>query len=575
MEKEVIQFNLMQKKLYKFIPLIFVIIVAFVPLFDLFHSGLPLTHDGQDHVARIANFYLALQDGSLIPRWGANLNWGFGHPVLMFLYPFPSYIASLFHFLGFSLVDSLKLVFGLSFIASGIGMFFWINRLIGAYAGVLAAILYMFAPYRFVNLYVRGAIGEHVSFAFIPFVLFFITKLFLEKNNSIKFISLITSGIALFTAGLILSHNALSMLFLAFALAYTLVLYFYNRNLKKLIFTFAGVVYGFLLSAFFWIPAYIEGKYTLRDIVTGGNEYADRFVISPLEFFAPSWSYGITGQLSVQIGLVHIILIILGIYAIYKLRKKEKLNSKVFLITFLFFILSLFMMLKESNFIWSAITTLQKFQFPWRFLSLTVLTSSVLGAYSILLLKKENKKIIGIVIIFLSIILFYGTYWRANGFLSKENAFFNDIYYSTTDTGESSPIWSIRFMEEEPKAHIEILNGKALIQETFRSSVRHEYIVLAENKTRIKENTLYFPGWNVYINDRKLDTSTEVEFQDELHRGVMTFYVETGESKVKLIFEDTKLRTVSNIISLCAFVVLILLLIYLYLIKKNNEKNIY
>jgi len=35
--------------------------------------------------------------------------------------------------------------------------------------------------------------------------------------------------------------------------------------------------FAFSLSAFFWMPALIEGKYTLRDIVTS-KEYADRFV---------------------------------------------------------------------------------------------------------------------------------------------------------------------------------------------------------------------------------------------------------------------------------------------------------
>ena len=111
--------------------LIFLIFISLIPLFDLFRSGLPLTHDGQDHVARIANFYQSLSEGNIIPRWAANLNWGFGHPVLMFLYPLPSYIASFFHFLNLSLVDSTKIIFGLGFVLSGIFMYLWIRALWG------------------------------------------------------------------------------------------------------------------------------------------------------------------------------------------------------------------------------------------------------------------------------------------------------------------------------------------------------------------------------------------------------------------------------------------------------------
>ena len=86
-------------------------LLLLIPLWGWFHPGFPITHDGQDHIARIANFYQSLQDGILVPRWAENLNWGYGHPILMFLYPMPSYMASIFHFVGFSFVDSTKLVF--------------------------------------------------------------------------------------------------------------------------------------------------------------------------------------------------------------------------------------------------------------------------------------------------------------------------------------------------------------------------------------------------------------------------------------------------------------------------------
>src|SRR3990167_2808756 len=134
----------------KYWGIIFIVIVSIISLLPLLHPGLPVTHDGQDHVARIANFYQNLTEGNMIPRWAGNLNWGYGHPILEFLYPVPSYIASLFHFLGFSLVDSVKIVFGAAFVLSGLTMYLWIKNFLGSEAGFTAGILYMFAPYRFV-----------------------------------------------------------------------------------------------------------------------------------------------------------------------------------------------------------------------------------------------------------------------------------------------------------------------------------------------------------------------------------------------------------------------------------------
>src|SRR3989339_786043 len=85
--------------------------ISLLPLIGLVPNSLPITHDGADHVARIANFFQGLSEGVIIPRWASNLNWGYGHPILMFLYPLSSYIGSFFHTLGFSFVSSVNLVF--------------------------------------------------------------------------------------------------------------------------------------------------------------------------------------------------------------------------------------------------------------------------------------------------------------------------------------------------------------------------------------------------------------------------------------------------------------------------------
>src|SRR4030042_5604839 len=115
----------------KFVAIV-LLVFSFLPLYGLLPQGLPITHDGQDHVARIANFYISLREGNIVPRWAGNLNWGYGHPILMFLYPLPSYIASLYKFIGFSFVDSTKLVFAVAYIGSLLGMYLWIRAGWGA-----------------------------------------------------------------------------------------------------------------------------------------------------------------------------------------------------------------------------------------------------------------------------------------------------------------------------------------------------------------------------------------------------------------------------------------------------------
>lgn len=540
------------------------ILVLFIPLTTFFNPGLPITHDGQDHVARIANFYASLIDGNLIPRWANNLNWGYGHPILMFLYPLPSYTASIFHMLGLSFVDSVKAVFGLTYILSGIFMFLWLRNFLGKYPAIIGALTYSFAPYRFVDLYVRGAIGEHFAFVFMPAICYFLLKLNFEKKfNFVYFL-----GLSVSTAGLVLSHNAISLMFIPFVFLYLFYLLFLKKNKKLFGFSLAGIVYGFALSAFFWIPAFFEGKYTLRDIVAK-NEALSRFVDLP-DLFYGTWNFGGSGMFSTQIGIIPLIFILLmplSFYILYK--RKEKNNLILVSLSAIFLFVSIILMLEVSRPVWIYVSTLQKFQFPWRFLTISVFSVSVIAGYIIYLIKKENYQKAVLILVLFSSILLTKDYWKANGFLNKEESYFSGIYKGTTDTGESAPIWSVRFMEKKPKAEVEVIEGRASIKKLLRTTSDRTYEIVSIDRSRIRENTLYFPGWKVFIDGKE---EKNIEFQDPNNRGLITFFVNDGKHIVSIKFENTKLRIMSDYVSLVSVLSLILLSIITrkkWLIPKN------
>lgn len=524
--------------------LILLVLVCLIPLFDLLNPGLPVTHDGQDHVARIANFYQNLKEGNVIPRWAGNLNWGYGHPVLMFLYPLPSYASSFFHFLGFSYIDSLKIIFALAFVLSGLSMYLWINSFLGKNSAVVAAVLYAFAPYRFVDLYVRGAIGEHVAFIFPPLVLFFLFKLS-KKFNYYYFLGGCAS-----VAGLILSHNAISLMFLPFILFYAIFLVFQNENKKKLLLWFCGLlILGFGLSSFFLLPAFFEGKYTLRDIVTKG-EYATRFV-SFKDLIYGAWSYGGTGQFTVQIGIAQLLVLFFSPFVCLYLFKKKKSLFVLFSSVASFGFLAAIFMVGVSKPLWDILTILQKFQFPWRFLSIVVFSTATIGGIFVYSIKKRQI-FVSLGIVFLVLISTF-SYWHASFYSQKTDRFYEKIYEGTTDTGESSPIWSVRFMEKKAESNIELIEGEGEVLEISRNNTNHLYQINSKTKSRVRENTLYFPGWKTYVNGKEVP----VEFQDPKSRGLITFGLEPGANEVKVSFQETKFRTLSNLISIFSLTVLI------------------
>ena len=118
-------------------------------------------------------------------------------------------------------------------------------------------------------------------------------------------------------------------------------------------------------------------------------------------------------------------------------------------------------------------------------------------------------------------------------------------------------------MEKQPKAHLEIISGQAEIKEISRTSTRHEYEVTVKEKTRLRENTLYFPGWEVLVDNEV----SGVEFQDPQNRGLMTFNLLPGGHHVLISFKETKLRLLADLISLIS----VILLIFLFLLNWQKK----
>jgi hypothetical protein len=553
--------NLVTKKAYrKHFSLIFLTLIFLLPLLSLLHPGLPLTHDGRDHVARIANFHQSLSEGNLIPRWAGNLNWGYGHPILMFLYPFPSYFTSLFLFIGIPLVSAVKLIFGLSFALSGLFMYLWLQEFLDQKAAFTGAVLYTFAPYRFVDLYVRGAIGECWAFVWPPLILWFALKL------SKKFRWIYVVGGALSVAFMILSHNALSLMFFLLIFSYFAYLAFTSR--KKFLITIYYLlisILGFCLSAFFWIPAFLEGKYTLRDIVTAGNitgfEPLSRLLFS-------DWSFGGTGSLSVQVGLLQWLAIFISPLLVYRLRK-QKNNLWLFaVILVLLFCVAIVFMLPFARPLYLKISLLQKFQFAWRWLSLAILPPALLGALVIFISPRKYRLSLTLIVVVLSLMLTYNQ-WKPRDYLLKNESFYTQVFPGTTDTGESAPRWSVRFMEKFPPASIVVIGGEAEIEEKARSTNRHHYRIATSKGAQILENTLYFPSWTLMVDG----VPAPIEYQDPNHHGVMTFILGPGHHDVVLEFRETKLRRLANGVSLLSLAFLFLGPLGISLAKKRQNNR--
>lgn len=217
----------------------FSLLISLPVILPYFHQGYFPTHDGEWAVVRLSEMFRELKDFQFPPRHSTYLNFGYGYPLFNFAYPLPYYLGIFLYLLKFGFVGSVKILFALSVPFSAFFMFFasrefWKSSL----AGVVSAILYVYLPYRMVDLYIRGSIGESLAFVLFPFIFFLVIKLI---NSPYSKVFIVTASLSY--ACLILTHNIMAVLF-SFLL-FILILTFFIFGERK-------AIRPFLLFVFFW-----------------------------------------------------------------------------------------------------------------------------------------------------------------------------------------------------------------------------------------------------------------------------------------------------------------------------------
>src|SRR3989344_7336768 len=156
--------------------LILLVLISILPVISIFRSGTYESGDLTLHSVFLQSFFENLKDGILIPQWAGGLCGGYGCPVFMFEYILPFYIGSLFHFFGFSYLESIKLFIAFSYVLSGVTMYIFVKDEEGEVPAFVASLLYLFVPVRFIEMHFVVSAGSVAAFIFIPLTFLFAKK---------------------------------------------------------------------------------------------------------------------------------------------------------------------------------------------------------------------------------------------------------------------------------------------------------------------------------------------------------------------------------------------------------------
>lgn len=541
------------KRLLPFIILVFVALIYTKPFF---RPGFFPTHDGEWAIVRLAEMQREIKDLQIPPRWADYINHGFGYPLFNFTYPFPFYVGTVFRVFHIGLTDATKMIFVGSVLLSAIFMYLLGRELAGDYAGLLSSLFYTVAPFRLVDLYVRGSIGESISLAIFP-LLFYLSMKFILKPTIPK---LIFCSVAL--SMLILSHNIMALVFFPLWLVFLYVIvvsYFEDVKLYTWKYFFPMILLGLGLSSYFFIPALFEKQNIILSQVKLADVSAN--FINLKDYLLSDWNYGL--KPSFQLGWAHILAAILGLISIILTKDiyRKKYVPLLFYILGSMFILVFYAHPFSAEF-WN-VAPLSWFDFPWRLL--TPLAFFVALSSVFLPIHKVTKAIGGVLAV-ITVVLSLN-FAQPQSYINKPDSYYATNDATTTSMDELMPVWVKSKPTNRYSQKVEVENGRTQLYNLVAESDAIKFKAVVSSPSTIKINTIYYPGWKFYVNEKEIIPN----YQNP--DGLIRLNLPNGDLNISGELTNTPLRLLSNIISLSSAVVIFALLIF-SLVNRFRQKLI-
>jgi hypothetical protein len=554
----------MKRNVKQFIlPLLLVVITLFALRF-LFTSRLLYSDDAELHAARIANYYLALKQGQILPRWAPNLYSGYGYPVFNFTYPLPYMISTLFYIvLPTTITMSLNLTIISLTVAGVLGVYFLARQFsLSAWRSALAAGLYLSAPYSLINIYSRTALGEIAFFSILPWVMWGVEN-FIRKKKVGWFVSL---TLVLNLSLLIISHQTSIILVLPI-----LIIYYWLRIRKKnkLITLIKQIVpigiISVLLTSWYWLPALWEKKFIILDRADTITNYLTQFPAHWSFFFHKIINLDrLNTFMMTSIGYSSWIIFFSSLWLVIK----KKSDKKIIWYLLGVMTLAVMLMMPFTRPLWLISGLGNYLQYPWRLLSILTLCTTLLFIHlSQIKWFKNNHWLAGGLIAISALSIF--VYAQPRSFQTWTDYELFEYFKTTTTFNEFQPIWAAEYTRHFPEEKISFrAPGQKLYEDEIMKSIDGvdlniqnwdgslmTYDIDTDESVEVIQKTFFFPGWELSV-DNQLQ---EIHYQDEEFPGHITYSLDPGNHQIQLSFtQNTFVRKIGSYLTLLGLIILIL-----------------
>ena len=528
--------------------------------------------DGIQHIARLMGTYQTITEGECPPVIMSNFCNGFGYSWNIFYSPLTAYIPLIFSIFTSSFELMLKLFMVLCSFLSGIAMYSFVKKVTNNRpAGLLASIIYIFAPYRLTDMYMRTAIAELASFIFLPILFHGMYNIFNSEEKSIKKSLMLTLG----AVGLILSHITMAMYAAIFCFIYLII------NIKKLkdkqVLKMLGIniLLILLFTSFYLLPMLEHKMATDYEVFMPGRmERTEELIRNKVDLI--DLIYTKSGNFMFEIGLVTLIGLVLTLLA-YKQVPKE--NKKIYWFSIISGFICIILSLRIFPFE-KMPAVLKMIQFTFRLLEFSSFFFAFVASINYSLIIK-NFRLRDVLVLSLLIVLLLIPY-KNN--LNYEKEWSEDKLWPAVEVNENTgrvhagcatfeylPSKAYNNLDyiKNRENRVYILSGNATIENEQKDGTNMTFdISNVEADTIIELPYIYYLGYEVEV--AKHDGQTEKIEIFESDNGFAAINVPETTTKVTVKYTGTTLMKATYILSAVTLLGVILYLVISWIVLRRK-----
>jgi len=527
-------------------------LLAALAMLPSLYSGITSGNDMAQHYQFAVTAYDSLVSGQIYPSIAGTMNHGLGDVSFRFYPPLSYYVLASVYLLVHDWYIASLFSFFLVFFVGGTGVYLWAKEEFSSAQSLLAAGIFIFAPFHLNEIYNNFLLAEFSASAIIPFCFLFLTRV-VRRGGLLDVL-----GLAISYALLVLTHLPSTVICSIALLIHGLVLLKSSPVKRSLLNLSIAVTLGLAMSSFYWLRMLTEidwVKHSGELYSSGIWGYQTNFLFAPgrlINFQDDSLNLWLADLMLLAMLLLSVPTIV------FLVRKRTQMSSYVSAVLAVF-VLTVFMTSPLSEQVWANVSFLQKVQFPWRWLAVLSGVGSVfasIGLFKVSDALKNSRSIvlpiaIGsmiIVYVFTSAVVVKGAVYNSrDGFnLSIENLNGRETFEGWWPTWAQPAAFS-----REQKIS---LSGRENSIVEWTPSEK-EFVVQPGVGETAAVAALYYPHWTASINGRPVPVSpTET--------GLITIEIPPELSQVDLKFEEPlKIKAAFGISGLAWLTTVILVII--------------